>query len=143
MIEMLANQIGKPGYNAALKRHYAKLQNISVDYAILERATRESGTPRVFVVPAEIGWSDIGSWAAVYELLAQQPDSNILSGPGHTIDAQRNLLYSPKKFVAAIGIRDLVVVDTPDALLICPRDRAQEVGKVVRALEKQKNKKLI
>ena len=143
LIEMLANQIGKPGYNAALKRHYGKLQNISVDYAILERATRESGTPRVFVVPAEIGWSDIGSWAAVYELLAQQSDSNILFGPGHTIDAQGNLLYSPKKFVAAIGIRDLVVVDTPDALLICPRDRAQEVGTVVRALEQQKNKKLL
>lgn len=143
VMEMLAAKIGKPAYNAALKKYYAKLENISVDYAILERATREPGEPCVFVVPAEIGWSDIGSWAAVYELLAKKPGDNILGGPGHTFDAHGNLLHSPKKFVAAIGIRDLVVVDTPDALLICPRDRAQEVGKIVKALEEQKNKTLL
>ncbi len=143
LVETLAHHIGKSTYNAALKKTYAKLENISVDYAILERATRESGEPRVFVVPAEIGWSDIGSWAAVYELLAKVPGENILAGPGQVFDAQGNLLFSPNKFIAAIGIHDLVVVDTPDALLICPRDRAQEVVKVVKALEKQKNKKLL
>ena len=114
-----------------------------MDYAILERATREPGEPRVFVVPAEIGWSDIGSWAAVYELLAKSSGDNVLAGLGQTFDAKGNLLYSPKKFVAAIGIQDLIVVDTPDALLICPRDRAQDVGKVVKALEEQKNKRLL
>jgi mannose-1-phosphate guanylyltransferase len=143
VMELLAAKIGKPGYNATLKKHYAKLENISVDYAILERATRESGAPRVFIVPAEIGWSDIGSWAAVYELLAGKSGENILAGPGYTVDAGGNLLYSPKKFVAAIGVRDLIVVDTPDALLICPRDRAQEVGRVVKALEEQKNRRLL
>lgn len=142
-METLAKQIGKPAYRSALKKHYVELENISVDYAVLERATRENGDPRVFVVPAEIGWSDIGSWAAVYELLAKQPGSNILAGPGHTIDATGNLLYSPGKFVAAIGVSDLIVVDTPDALLICPRDRAQDVGKVVKALEQQKINKLL
>ncbi|HMD43996.1 MAG TPA: sugar phosphate nucleotidyltransferase [Candidatus Acidoferrum sp.] len=142
-MEILAKKIGKPGYNAALKKHYAKLENISVDYAILEPATRETGEPRVFVVPAEIGWSDIGSWAAVYELLAREPGANSFAGPGLALDAEGNLLYSPKKFIAAIGVRDLIVVDTADALLICPRNRAQDVGKVVKALEEQKNKKLL
>ncbi len=142
-VEALAGHIGKPSYNASLKKSYAKLENISVDYAILERVTQETGEPRAFVVPAEIGWSDIGSWAAVYELLAKVPGENVLAGPGHTLDAHGNLLFSPNKFIAAIGIRDLVVVDTPDALLICPRDRAQEVGKVVKALEQQKYKKLL
>ncbi len=143
VVESLAGHIGKPSYSAALKRNYSKLENISVDYAILERATREPGEPRVFVVPAEIGWSDIGSWAAVYELLAKSPGENVLAGLGQTIDAKGNLLYSPKKFVAAIGVQDLIVVDTPDALLICPRDRAQDVGKIVKALEEQKNKRLL
>ncbi len=142
-MEIIAKQIGKPGYSAALRKQYAKLENISVDYAVLEPATREEGEPRVFVVPAEIGWSDIGSWAAVYELLAKQPGINLLAGPGHTIDATGNLLYSPTKFVAAIGVSGLIVVDTPDALLICPRDRAQDVGKVVKVLEQQKLKKLL
>ena len=143
LIEELARHIGKRSYTAKLKRIYPKLENISVDYAILERATQQSGAPRVFVVPAEVGWSDIGSWAAVYELLAKRPGENIFAGPGQSLDAEGNFLWSPGKFVAAIGVRDLVVVETPDALLICPRDRAQDVGRIVRALEDRKQKKLL
>jgi len=142
-VESLSRHIGKRSYAAALKKTYARLENISVDYAILERATRESGEPRVFVIPAEIGWSDIGSRAAVHELLAKQPGENILGEVGHALDAAGNLVWSPGKFVAAIGVRDLIVVDTPDALLICPRDRAQDVGKIVKALEERKLKKLL
>jgi mannose-1-phosphate guanylyltransferase len=114
-----------------------------VDYAILEPATRTQGDPRVFVIPAEIGWSDIGSWAAVYELLAKRPGENIFAGDGNTLDAEGNFLWSPSKFVAAIGVRDLVVVETPDALLICPRARAQDVAKIVKRLEEQKRKELL
>jgi urea transport system permease protein len=81
----------------------------------MEPATRETGDPRVFVIPADIGWSDIGSWSAVYELLAKHAGENIFDGPGQALDAGGNYLWSPGKFVAAIGVRDLVVVDTPDA----------------------------
>ena len=152
-----------------MRRIYAKLKNISVDYAILEPATRLESTaqagadtrpqrgpasatadsqigqsaPRVFVIPAEVGWSDIGSWAAVYELLAKRPGENVFAGPGQAIDAEGNFLWSPSKFVAAIGACDLVVVDTPEALLIVPRDRAQDVANLVKLLEEQKLKKLL
>ena len=143
LIEQLARHIGKRSYAAKLKRIYPQLENISVDYAILERATQHPGPPRVFVIPAEVGWSDIGCWAAIFELLAKHPGENILAGPGHLLDAEGNFLWSPHKFVAAIGVRDLVVVETPDALLICPRDRAQDVGKIVKALEDRKQKKLL
>src|SRR6266436_1088794 len=142
-LESLAGQIGKRGYQGKLRAIYPKLENISVDYAILEAATRAEGPPRVFEIPAEIGWSDIGSWAAVYDLLAKRPGANILAGEGHAIDAEGNFLWSPSKFVAAIGVRDLVVVETPDALLICPRDRAQDVGKIVKWLEERNLKKLL
>jgi mannose-1-phosphate guanylyltransferase len=142
-LESLSVHIGKRSYDRKLRAIYPKLENISVDYAILERATRADGPPRVFEIPAEIGWSDIGSWAAVYELLAKQPGANILSGEGHAIDAQGNFLWSPSKFVAAIGVRDLVVVDTPDALLICPLDRAQDVAKIVKWLEEKRRKELL
>lgn len=142
-LEALSAHIGKRTYDAALSKIYRKLENISVDYAVLERATREEGATRVFVIPAEIGWSDIGSWAAVYELVATQPDENVLAGHGQTLDATGNFLWSPGKFVAAIGVHDLVVVETPDALLICPRDRAQDVSKIVKALEDKKLKKLL
>ena len=143
LLEELSQHIGKRSYGARLKRIYPTLENISVDYAILERATQTPGAPRVFVIPAEIGWSDIGSWAAVFELLTKHPCENLFSGEGHSLDAEGNFVWSPGKFVAAIGVRDLVVVETPDALLICPRDRAQEVGKIVKALEDRKQKKLL
>jgi mannose-1-phosphate guanylyltransferase len=142
-LESLAETIGKKTYERRLRAIYPKLENISVDYAILENATRQEGAPRVFVIPAEVGWSDIGSWAAVYELLAKQSGDNVLAGHGLALDATGNFLYSPTKFVAAIGVRDLIVVETSDALLIVPRDRAQDVAKIVKSLEERKLLKLL
>lgn len=142
-MESLAESIGKPGYERRLRAIYPKLENISVDYAILEPATREAGSPRVFVIPADIGWSDIGSWAAVYELSAKFPGENVSAGQSCMIDATGNFVWTNSKFVAAIGVQDLVVVETPDALLICPRERAQDVGKVVKWLEQAARKDLL
>ncbi len=142
-LEKLAEFIGTRNYNRKLRAIYSKLENISVDYAVLEPATRVDGPPRVFVIPAEVGWSDIGSWAAVYELLAKDSGENVIAGDGHTLDAEGNFLWSPSKFVAAIGVRDLVVVETPDALLICVRDRAQDIGRIVKWLEEKKLRKLL
>jgi mannose-1-phosphate guanylyltransferase len=142
-LETLAGSIGTRNYESHLRRNYPKLENISVDYAILERATAEAATAKVFVIPAEVGWSDIGSWAAVYELLAKHSGENIFSGKGHAIDASGNFICSYGKFVAAIGVNNLVVVETADALLICPRERAQDVGKLVKWLEEQKLNKLL
>src|SRR5258708_5883079 len=143
ILESLAAQIGTGKYAAQLRKDYGKLENISVDYAILERATTGATVPQVFVIPAEVGWSDIGSWAAVYELLAKQPGENVLSGHGHAIDASGNFVSSTGKFVTAIGVKALVVVETADSLLICPRDRAQDVGKIVKWLEEQKMMSLL
>jgi mannose-1-phosphate guanylyltransferase len=134
----LAGEIGTPQYARMLARIYPKLENISVDYAILEPATSRAAAPSVFVLPAEVGWSDIGSWAAVYELLARKVGENVSAGRHVALDAHGNFLWSPKKFVAAIGVRDLVVVETEDALLVCPRGRAQDVGKIVKWLEAEK-----
>jgi mannose-1-phosphate guanylyltransferase len=145
-LESLDESIGKSSYERNLRAVYPKLQNISVDYAILEPATRysgHSGSPSVFVIPAEVGWSDIGSWAAVYELLTKYPGENILPRDAYALDASGNLFWSPSKFVAAVGVNDLVVVETQDALLICPRERAQDVGKVVKWLEENRRKDLL
>ncbi|HXW17897.1 MAG TPA: mannose-1-phosphate guanylyltransferase [Candidatus Acidoferrales bacterium] len=142
-LEKLADSIGTRHFARELGRIYPRLENISVDYAIMERATREGSSKRVFVIPAKVGWSDIGSWSAVYELLARRAAGNVSAGPSFTLDATGNFLWSPKKFVAAIGVKDLVVVETNDALLICPRDRAQDVGKVVKWLEERGIKALL
>jgi mannose-1-phosphate guanylyltransferase len=142
-LQKLATTIGTKRYAAALRRIYPQLENISVDYAIMEPATRIAGAPRVFVVPAKIGWSDIGSWAAVYGLGAAKPGANVSGGRIFTLDSEGNYFWSPKKLVAAIGVRDLVVVETDDALLVCQRERAQDVAKIVKWLEERKQEKLL
>jgi mannose-1-phosphate guanylyltransferase len=149
VLESIAPTIGTPRYSRVLRNLYRHLENISVDFAILEPATRQRGPRVVHVLPAEVGWSDIGSWESVYELLTSAggkrstKSSNFSAGPCAAIDASGNFLWIPGKFVAAVGVRDLVVVETPDALLICARDRAQDVGKVVKWLEARKLEKLL
>lgn len=142
-LEKLAPTIGTRRYSSALRRMYPKLGNISVDYGIMEPATRTSGAPRVFVVPAKIGWSDIGSWAAVYDFLAPKSGANASAGPLFALDADGNYFWSPKKFTAAIGVRDLIVVETDDALLVCERGRSQDVGKIVKWLEEHRRRDLL
>ncbi len=142
LLQELKQSIGTRHYSHALARIYPRLENISVDYAVMEPACRRSAQ-RVFVLPAEIGWSDIGSWDAVYELLARKNGENVSRGDSFAVDASGNFLWNPKKFTAAIGIRDLIVVNTADALLICPRERAQDVGKVVKWLEEKRRHDLL
>lgn len=146
----IGKAIGTRDYGSALRRIYPHLENISVDYAIMEPATRHfqkeaaiARARRVFVIPAKVGWSDIGSWAAVYELLASKPGANVSAGPLFAFDARGNYFWSPKKFVTAIGVDNLVVVETDDALLLCPRDRSQEVGKIVKWLEEKQLSRLL
>lgn len=139
----LAETIGTSRYTGALKREYSRLENISVDYAILEPASRDPKHSRVFVIPAAIDWSDIGSWAAVYELLAKPAGANVSTGSVLPLDSSGNLIWSPSKFVAAVGVSGLVVVETADALLVCSRERAQDVGRVVKWLEEHRLQKLL
>ena len=139
----LAESVGTSKYSSVLQREYRRLENISVDYALLEPASRDSKRSRVFVIPASVGWSDIGSWAAVYELLSKRSGANVSTGRFLALDAAGNLIWSPSKFVAAVGVSDLVVVETSDALLICSRERAQEVGQVVKWLEQHRLQKLL
>jgi mannose-1-phosphate guanylyltransferase len=151
----LAKTIGTSGYASALRRIYPRLENISVDYAVMEPATQsrfggirtrkraDRPAARVCVIPARVGWSDIGSWAAVYELLASKSGANVSAGPFLSIDASGNYFWSPKKFVAAIGVRDMLLVETDDAILLCPRERSQDVGRIVKWLEERKLKHLL
>jgi mannose-1-phosphate guanylyltransferase len=146
-LERLSDSIGTRNYESTLRRIYPKLENISVDYAILEPATKQEGARRVFVIPAEIGWSDIGSWDAVHGLQmeagAADPSGNIFLTSGCALDGYGNLISCGGKFTALIGVRDLVIVETKDALLVCPRDRAQDVAKIVKWLEEKRRKDLL
>lgn len=132
--------LGRRGYESRLKKVYPRLKNISVDYALAEPAAAR-GVVRM--LPARIGWSDLGSWSALYAWQARQAKVNLTTGPVFLLDARGSWLQAEKKLVAAIGIENLVVVDTPEALLLCPRNRAQEVGKIVDYLKQRQRDDLL
>src|SRR5204863_9568771 len=100
---------------------------------------------RVCVIRAGVGWSDIGSWGAVRGLLLDRnsSDGTVFVTPGYALDARGNFISCPGKIAALIGVHDLLVVDTPDALRVCARGRAQDAGKIGKGLEEQKRRKLL
>lgn len=119
------------GSEAALHAAYAAIPDISVDYAIMERVSD------VVAIPAEFGWRDVGDWNALYELMPHDAGGNAYEGPHVTLDTVGSLLAAPGKLIAAIGVEDLVVVDTPDVLLVMRRDRAQDVKKILDMLKER------
>ena len=114
-----------------LAQAFPKCANISIDYAVLEKASIVRG-----IAAGDFGWNDVGSWNAVYELLGRDSSGNVLPRDSFVLDAHNNFVDARGKAIALLGVDDLIVVDTPDALLVARRDRAQEVGDIVKALEK-------
>jgi len=112
---------------------YTALPKISIDYAVMERSRR------VAVLPVDPGWSDLGSFAALLDLLPADPNGNVVrvaaGGEAVAIESRGNLVWAGRKVVALVGVQDSLVVDTPDALLVCSRDRAQDVRHVVDRLK--------
>jgi mannose-1-phosphate guanylyltransferase len=102
-------------------------------------------TANVFVLPGDFGWSDVGSWDALWEISAKDNQGNALTGNGSAIftDTEGALVYSPKKLVALVGVKDLIIVETKDALLVCKKGHSQDVKKVVDTLEAAKKKKYL
>lgn len=120
-----------------VKRLYPDLPSVSIDHGVMEKAER------VAVVPARFGWSDLGSWTTAWELTDKDANDNALPDEAVAIDARGCYVRAPKgKVVAIVGVRDLVIVDTEDALLIVPRDRAQDVRAVVDALRDRDDDRL-
>ena len=146
LLEKIAATWGTRKFDETLRKLYPKCEDKSVDYGILEprSAAGEEGS-NIFCIPADWGWSDLGSWAAHFEhRIAQGHKDNVISAAGNfTLDAHGNYLHAPGKFVAVIGVQDIVVVDSGDALLITTIARSQDVGKIVKHLDQQKQSKLV
>jgi mannose-1-phosphate guanylyltransferase len=118
-------------FAAKLAKGFPLCDNISIDFAVLEKAKQVSG-----IAAGDFGWNDVGSWNAVYELMGRDGSGNVVANDSVCLDAHDNFVDARGKVVALLGVRDLIVVDTPDALLVATRDRAQQVGEIVKALEK-------
>jgi len=148
LLEEIAQTFGTRKFAATFRRLYPKCENISIDYAVLEpRSAKGEQNSNIFCLLADFGWNDLGSWTALHEHHAakkQPAHGNLISSEGFfALHATGNYVHSPKKFVAAVGVNDLVIVETNDALLITTREHAQDVGKIVKYLDEKKLFKLV
>ncbi len=147
LLDEIAASYGTGKFEKTFARLYPQCENISVDYAVLEpRSNKGESKSHLYCIPASFGWNDLGSWTALYEHrsagLSEQANV-IAAGQSFTLDAAGNFIHSEGKFVAAVGVSNLVVVETADALLITTREHSQDVGKVVKYLDEKKLKKLV
>ena len=130
-LKAIDQQTGTEGEAETLKRIYPGLPSISIDYAVLEKSDR------LAVIPTDMGWEDVGSWSALDEVIERDIDGNIVTGNVVNVDSRDSIVYGNKRVVAVVGLKDIVVADTEDATLVCSKERAQEVKKVVEALKKR------
>jgi mannose-1-phosphate guanylyltransferase/mannose-6-phosphate isomerase len=107
----------------------------SIDYAVMEKVGKDSGGPEAMVVRLEAGWSDVGAWDALWGIEQKDADGNVIHGDVHTADTKNALVISQSRLVACVGVEDMVVIETPDAVMVARKDRAQNVGALVAKLK--------
>lgn len=131
--------VGKADEAKTVSKIYKGLASVSIDYGVMEKAKD------VFMIPASFGWSDVGSWDALWEISEKDPNGNAATGGSQAVfeSTENALVYSPKKLVALVGMKDVLVVETKDALLICKRGQSQDVKKIVDALESEGKTQLL
>ena len=149
-LERIAAAHGTRKFDAAFRKLYPKCENISIDYAVLEpRSAKGEHSSNLYCIQADFGWNDLGSWAALYDHHSagrenKGGDTNVIESKGSfSLHANGNYVHAPSKFVATIGVQDIVVVETDDALLITTRHHSQDVGKIVKHLKEKKLNRLV
>ena len=125
----MGKYFGTDGEQKALEEIYGRIEPDSIDYGVLEKSKK------VCVVRSEFGWSDIGSWNALEEVMEKDRDGNVVLGNSVNMDSEGSVIFSSGRLLATIGLKEMVVVDTPDATLICPKARVQEVKGLVERLK--------
>lgn len=135
--EKLLRYIGTQQEKEVLEKVYPELQSISIDHGILERSNE------VLVLPGDFGWNDIGSWDTLGNILPSDENGNIVKGDFISIDTRNCIIYGNGKLIATIGIDNMIIVNTEDALLVCSKERAQDVKKIVELLKEQNRVELL
>ncbi len=136
-LEAIEAAIGTAAERETIEREYPRLPAISVDYGILEKAGN------VVVAPADIGWSDVGSWDSLFDMLAADAAGNAGAGGRELVDCKRNLFFNPGGFTAAVGVDDIIVVVDGGTVLVCRRGESQRVREITDSLERNDRKELL
>ncbi|MBN2254846.1 MAG: mannose-1-phosphate guanylyltransferase [Deltaproteobacteria bacterium] len=136
-LETIGQAIGTSDENDVIRRVYESIDAVSIDYGIMEKWEGP------LLIKGRFGWNDIGSWDALYDVFPKDQAGNAVSGRAVTVKSHDSVVYSPNKLVAMVGVDNLVVVETDDALLICDRNACQDVKEIVRILETEKLTKFL
>jgi mannose-1-phosphate guanylyltransferase/mannose-6-phosphate isomerase len=130
-IDHIGGLIDQKAPRSAIDEEYRRLPSISIDNGVMEQSAKAA------IVPVAFKWSDVGSWGSLDEVAPKDKSGNIVGGRVVDIGSQRSVVYGDRRVVATIGLSDMVVVDTPDATLVCPKSRAQDVKQIVDILKQQ------
>lgn len=129
--------IGLDKQEEILERNFSEFEPISIDYGIMEKAEK------IYILPGEFGWDDVGSWLAVGRIRASDEYGNVADGDIITIDCKNTIIQGNKKLIAAIGIQDLIIIDTEDATLICNKENTADIKKVLEYLKESSRNEYI
>ena len=125
---VIGNAVGSPSYREVLEASWIHVPRETIDYGIMEKASS------VVVVPVDIDWSDLGTWSSLMVLLPKDSNGNVVKGKYHGIDTFNSFIYGGDRLITTIGVRDLIIVDTDEALLICEKSQDQKVRDLVKQL---------
>lgn len=128
-LQVIKKALGTDREKEVIREEFSKLEGISIDYGIMEKADN------IYTIPGDFGWDDLGSWPALERVKKVDGDGNIIYGKHYGIDTKNSIIHSPDKVVTTIGLQDIVIVDTKEAILICDKKRAQEVKAIREILE--------
>jgi mannose-1-phosphate guanylyltransferase len=133
----IKKSINTPQYKSTLSKEYPLMDMVSIEYGVMENDNK------IAMVSADIGWSDIGSWSVLKDSLTGNPDNHYVKGEHFDIGSKNLLVYGSKKLITTVGLKDLIIVDTDDVILICDKNNTQQVKKIVEELEKSGKIKLL
>ena len=117
-------------FNAAMKKHFHKMPSISIDYGLMEKMRN-----KILTIPVDLGWSDVGGWKTLSDLLKLRGDKNVSLGSVVSVNSRGNFIKAGKRLVTLVGVKDLIVVDTADALLVCHKDHTESIRELVIELK--------
>ena len=133
----IGQAFGTPAFTEVLAKEFSAFRSESIDFGIMEKADH------IYTIPGSFGWDDVGSWLAVERINETDDENNFIDGDVITVDSKRTTVCGGKRLIAAIGTRDIIIVDTDDVLLVCSKNNTQDVKKVIAQLKEQERTEFI
>lgn len=133
----IGDAFGTPDFNEVLVKEFTAFRSESIDFGVMEKAEN------IYTIPGSFGWDDVGSWLAVERINETDDNKNYINGDVITVDSKRTTICGGKRLIAAVGVEDIIIVDTDDAVLICSKNNTQDVKKVIAQLKEQDRNELV